>query len=132
MSNPTNDIAQLGAQLQQVKMKLTEIERVNDIDVVNLTSAQPVLIGKYRASASTIIITLDATNGAFSVELPSAKEVQNKTLTFKKIDAVATEVTLTAKNGEYIHDSAPVQTYGITDTEPVIMVSNRLFTWLVV
>jgi hypothetical protein len=132
MKDFTNDIAQLNAQLQQLKMKLSEMERINSIDVVNLSTAQPVLIGRYRASAENILIILDATNGAFTVELPSAKEVQNKIFMIKKVDGLSTAVTFTAKNGEYIHETSATQTaLVVADETPVNLISDRKSSWLV-
>jgi hypothetical protein len=128
----TGDIANLNGLIQQLTVRVADIERANFIDVVRLSMAQPNLIGRYRASAEHIIITLDATNGAFTVSLPSAKEVQDKIFIIKKVDEVATAVTLQAKPGEYIHDSgAAAASLVITGAAPVNMVSDRVSTWLV-
>jgi hypothetical protein len=132
MKDFTGDIANLNILLQHLAARVIEIERANFIDVVRLSTAQPNLIGRYRASAEHIVITLDATNGAFTVSLPSAKEVQDKIFIIKKVDEVVTAVTLQATPGEYVHDSgAAAVSLVITGAAPMNMVSDRLNTWLV-
>ena len=132
MSDLIQQIAQLNAQIKDLTTRFDIADRVNFIDVVNLSTAQPVLIGRYRANAEHIVVTLDATNGAFTIQWPSAKEVRDKIFIIKKIDEVSTPVTFSAKSGEYIHDSgAKTSTLSITTTAPMNMVSDRVDTWLV-
>ncbi|CAK0768829.1 hypothetical protein CCP3SC15_380037 [Gammaproteobacteria bacterium] len=125
----TRQVNGLNALVDQLYARVTKLERPEFIDVVTLSTAQPWLTGKYRAAAEHIVVTLDATLGAFTVTLPSARDSKNIILIFKECKGLTAAVTLQAKPGEYI-DNANTKVL-TTAYGTLNLVSDRAGVWLI-
>jgi len=75
------------------------------IYTVELNPSDPRLSGKYNAG-DIVLVLCDATNGAFTVSMPSAKVSQLTLFMFEKIDSSGNTVTITPRTGETIGGSA--------------------------
>jgi hypothetical protein len=71
------------------------------IQTVNLSPSNPSLKGKY-APGSTVLVLCDASDAAFTVQMPSARESQATTFILKKTDSTSNAVTLNPIPGQNI------------------------------
>lgn len=128
----TNRMREQERLVKDLSLRVVNSERSIPVDMVKLSYGNTVLIGRYRNDAEHVLLILDATNGSFNVQLPSAKEVRSVIFVMKKIDETVDTVTLQAQSGEYIHDTgAKANTLVITDKSPINMISDRVDTWLI-
>ena len=116
-----------GRQVQELTRRVVSWERAIFLDLVALSFGNTQLVGRYRPDAEHILVTLDATNGSFNVQLPSAKEGRAIILIFKRVDSTTNQVTITAQSGEYVDGSANL-IMGIAH-DGFSLISNRVNGW---
>jgi hypothetical protein len=70
-----------------------------DTQKVNLTASSTALSGKYKPGG-IVLVLCDATDAAFTVYAPSAKETMLTMFIFKKTDSGANAVTISFQVGQ--------------------------------
>jgi hypothetical protein len=120
----------LEVRLRELERKVSAMDQPDEIGIVRLDINNTNLV--YRQDSFHVLLILDATNGSFSVALPSVLEARRVIFIVKKVDETANTVTFNAKAGEYIHDTgAKAASLVISTTAPMNMVSDRVNSWLV-
>jgi hypothetical protein len=89
------------------------------MQTITLTPYETELIKRIRDEEDVITVLLNASLGAFTVNLPRAEEMQDKHFMFIKTDAENNNITLNAA-GEYIGNVS--QAYIVTKTSPAVQI----------
>lgn len=96
-------ISDIRQQLAISNKRISELERIKDFQIVNLDPSDFIIEGRYRKTSRNVHFLCDMTNGAFTVLLPDVGSVKDVIFRFKKTDTSANQLTVQAREGQFIN-----------------------------
>jgi hypothetical protein len=114
------EIRILKQQFDAMRGVVAEMQRKRDIEIVELTALDTILVRKYRITSNMVFVLCDATEGAFTVILPDVKSGLNQRFDIKKIDSGSNIVTMAGFDQDLIDGESSFELIAEGNNLPVV------------
>ena len=91
--------------LHRLEQKVQSIQMARNIEIVELSLKDTVLIGKFSRDSKNIFIECDATDGNLIIIAPDAKDSIDIIFRFRKSDTTSNTVTIKTIAGQKINET---------------------------